>query len=147
MGTASNRAIIEEAFNRLAEADPSAFVAAMSDDLVWQIMGQSDWSRRFEGKHVVERDLVGPLFGLFASPYRNRPQRIIADDAGNVVVLAKGEVRTKSGQDYNNDYCFVMRMQDGRIVEILEYTDTALAEKILGPFEEARQRADGQDRP
>ncbi len=33
---------------------------------------------------------------------------------------------------------FVMRMRQGRIVEILEYTDTALAEKVLEPFEQAR---------
>ena len=144
MSAATNRLIIEEAFIGLAKADPTAFVAAMADDLAWEIMGQSDWSRRFEGKDVVERDLVGPLFGLFASPYRNVPQRIIADDDDNVVVLAKGEVRTKSGNDYNNDYCFVMRMRQGRIVEILEYTDTALAEKVLGPYEQARARSHSQ---
>ena len=140
MSAATNRSIIEEAFKGLAGGDPAAFVSAMSDELAWQIMGQSDWSRRFEGKDVVERDLVGPLFSLFATPYRNVANRIIADDQDNIVVLAKGEVRTKSGHDYNNDYCFVMRMRDGRIVEILEYTDTALAEKALGSFEEAKER-------
>src|SRR5574338_1606694 len=109
VNAATNRSIIEEAFNGLARGDPTAFVSAMSDELNWQIMGQSDWSRCFEGKDVVERDLVGPRFSLFATPYRNVAKRIIADDQQNVVVLAKGDVRTKSGQDYNNDYCFVMR--------------------------------------
>lgn len=141
MNAATNRSIIAQAFNGLARGDPTAFVSAMSDELAWEIMGQSDWSRRFEGKDVVERDLVGPLFNLFATPYRNVATRIIADDHDNVVVLSKGEVRTKSGHDYNNDYCFVMSMRDGRIVEILEYTDTALAEKVLGPFEYAKERS------
>ena len=145
MTAASNRAVIETAFNGLANADPSAFVAAMADDLAWEIMGKSDWSRRFEGKATVERELVGPLFGLFASPYRNVARKIIADDNDNVVVLANGDVRTTSGKDYKNDYCFVMRMCDGRIVEILEYTDTALVEKVLGPFEQAQTRFCSQE--
>ncbi len=39
---------------------------------------------------------------------------------------------------------FVMRMRQGRIVEILEYTDTALAKKVLGPFEQARASSHSQ---
>lgn len=140
MSVSTNRSIIENAFKGLARADPTDFIAAMSDDLAWEIMGQSDWSRRFEGRDVVERDLIGPLFNLFATPYRNVAKRIIVDEFDNVVVLAKGEVRTKAGHDYNNDYCFVMRMRDGRVVEILEYADTELMKTVLGSFEGAKKR-------
>lgn len=132
MSASRNKEIVGHAFDRLALADPGPFVAAMADDLVWIITGQSAWSRRFEGKAEVERDLVAPLFRLFATPYYNFAERIIADDDGNVVVLAKGEVTTTTGHAYNNDYCFVMQLRDGRIVEIREYMDTALAERALG---------------
>lgn len=137
MSASRNREIVSHAFDRLALADPGPFVAAMADDLVWIITGQSAWSRRFEGKAAVERDLVAPLFRLFATPYHNFAERIIADDDDNVVVLAKGEVTTVSGQPYNNDYCFVMRLRDGKIVEIREYMDSALAERALGRPEPA----------
>lgn len=132
MSASTNKAIVQRAFDGLAQADPTEFLAAMSDDLVWIITGSSRWSGRFEGKEAVRRDLIAPLFALFATPYHTRAERIIADDAGNVVVLAKGEVRTRSGHDYNNDYCFVMRLLDGRIVEVREYMDSALAERALG---------------
>ena len=50
-----------------------------------------------------------PLFDQFATPYRARAERIIAED-DDVVVLARGEVMTKAGKPYNNSYCFVIRM-------------------------------------
>lgn len=31
----------------------------------------------------------------------------------------------------NNSYCFVIRMKDGKMVELREYMDTALAEARL----------------
>lgn len=126
-----NKQVIAEAFEAMAQADPSLFVGAMADDLVWIIEGQSAWSRRFEGKTAIERELVTPLFALFATPYRNFADQIIAED-DTVVVRARGEVRTKTGRDYNNSYCFVIRMRDGRMVEVREYMDTALAEAALG---------------
>ena len=55
---------------------------------------------------------------------------IIAED-DRVVVLARGEVKTVRGEDYNNSYCFVLTMRDGKIVELREYMDTALAEARL----------------
>jgi len=48
-----------------------------------------------------------------------------------VVVLARGEVKTVRGEDYDNNYCFVIRMKDGKMVELREYMDTALAEAVL----------------
>ena len=36
------------------------------------------------------------------------------------------------GKRYDNDYCFVFRMQDGKIVEVREYMDTILADAALG---------------
>jgi hypothetical protein len=128
--SADNRRIIAEAFDGLARADPTAFVGSMADDIVWIIEGQSRLSRRFEGKAAVENQLVPALFANFATPYRNIPEEIIAD-ADRVVVLARGEVKTVRGEDYDNSYCFVLRMRDGKIVELREYMDTALAEARL----------------
>jgi uncharacterized protein len=102
----------------------------MADDIVWIIEGQSKVSGRYEGKDAIENRLVRALFANFATPYRNVAEEIFAE-RDRVVVLAKGEVKTVRGEDYNNDYCFVFRMRDGKIVEVREYCDTALAEARL----------------
>lgn len=129
----ANKAILSKAFEGLAKADSTAFLAAMDEGLVWEVKGSSQWSNRFEGLANVERDLVGPLFSRFAGPYRNIPELIIAE-GDHVVVLAKGEVETVDGKTYNNDYCFVFRLSGEKIVEVREYMDTILADAALGPY-------------
>jgi uncharacterized protein len=126
----SNKQIIQQAFDGLGRGDPTSFIDAMADDFTWIIEGQSKLSRRYEGKSAVQNELVPALFANFATDYRNFADEIIGED-DRVVVLARGEVKTVRGEDYNNSYCFVIRMRDGKMVELREYMDTALAENRL----------------
>jgi ketosteroid isomerase-like protein len=49
-----------------------------------------------------------------------------------VVVVDHGEGGiTKEGKGYNNTYCNVIRLQDGKIAEVTEYCDTALVNAVL----------------
>jgi ketosteroid isomerase-like protein len=130
MSAIENKRIITEVFDGLSRADGRAFFDAMADDLVWIVEGQCSLSRRYESKAAVQNELVPALFANFASDYRNHADEIIAEN-DRVVVLARGEARTVRGEDYNNSYCFVMRMRDRKIVELREFMDTALAEKRL----------------
>ena len=41
-------------------------------------------------------------------------------------------VQTKSGLRYDNTYCYVCRLADGRLRELTEYMDTELAKAALG---------------
>lgn len=130
MDEADNKQLLHEAFDGLARADATSFLDLMADDFSWIIEGKSKWSMRFDGKAAVQRDLIAPLFTNFATPYRNFADEIIAD-GDRAVVLCRGEVKTKRGDDYNNSYCFVIRMRGGKMVELREYMDTALAEAVL----------------
>ncbi|WP_271078609.1 nuclear transport factor 2 family protein [Aurantiacibacter sp. MUD61] len=129
--TETNRALITKAFEGLRHGDPSQFMPLFDEDIEWRVMGSSAWSKHAKGLAAVERDLVGPLFARFAGPYLNIPELILAD-GDHVVVLAKGDAQTVEGNRYDNDYCFVFRMADGKIVEVREYMDTVLADKALG---------------
>ena len=130
MSVDDNKRLIREAFDGLANADAAAFLGLMAEDFTWIVEGQSKWSLRFEGKAAVQRDLIAPLFANFSTPYRNTHEEMIAE-GDRVVVLCRGEVKTKAGKDYNNHYCFVIRMRGGKMVELREYMDTALAEAVL----------------
>jgi hypothetical protein len=48
---------------------------------------------------------------------------------------------TKTGLRYDNEYCMVFRIENGKIKLTKEYCDSALVERVLGPFPEARKRA------
>ena len=72
------------------------------------------------------------LRARLADRYRASAQRIIAD-GDYVVVQARGEATTKDGSPYNNEYCFVYRMENGKIREVTEYLDTELVTQALAP--------------
>ena len=57
---------------------------------------------------------------------------MVLADGDHVVVLARGDTMTTEGQRYNNDYCFVFRLEAGKIVSVREYLDTKLADAVLG---------------
>ena len=41
-------------------------------------------------------------------------------------------VMTKSGRRYDNQYCWIIRLAEGKLVQITEYMDTELAAYALG---------------
>jgi ketosteroid isomerase-like protein len=130
-----NKKLMESLFARIAAGDRAAFVDCLADDVTMRVTGQYSWSRTFNGKAALLRDLYGYLGTLVAEGRRTIPQRFIAD-GDHVVVEAVGEMRTKAGVPYNNEYCLIYRLKDGMIVEIREYCDSALTEAVLGKFPE-----------
>lgn len=127
----ANKQLVREAFEAMGRSDIRPLYDLMTDDFAWVIEGQTRFSRRFDGKDKVKRKLLDPLFDAFATPYRFTIDEMIGE-GDRVVVLGRGEVKTKAGMDYNNSYCFVLRLADGRLVELREYLDTALVERVFG---------------
>lgn len=131
MTTDTNKQLVRDAFEAMGRSDIRPLTNLMRDDFVWIIEGQSRFSRSYEGKEAVKRDLLAPLFEAFATPYRFTIDELIAE-GDRVVVRGRGEVRTKGGKDYNNSYCFVLELADGKLIELREYLDTALVERVFG---------------
>ncbi len=138
--TASNRKLIEEIFAAASNPDPAArdralFVASLADDATWTVTGQYSWARTFTGKQSILNDLHGHVRARLAERTRTIAHRFIAD-GDYVVVEAKGDNVTREGVRYDNDYCLVFRLEDGKIREIREYCDSVLTERALGRFPE-----------
>jgi ketosteroid isomerase-like protein len=127
-----NTRILRDAFARVAAGEGRAFVDILAEDAVWITLGDTAWSKRFEGKAAILRDLLGPLRAQFSQPNRVRAERFIAE-GDMVAVEAQGDAVTRDGRPYRNRYCLVCRLRDGLIVELTEYADTALIDRVLGP--------------
>ena len=126
-----NRQIVSGIFAELAAGNSRPLLEALSDDVTWTVMGQTPWSKMYRGKAAVIRDLLSVLGVRLADRFRAQADRILADGE-YVVVQARGQSTTKTGRPYNNEYCFVYRMKDGRIEEVTEYLDTQLVLDALG---------------
>ncbi|WP_103338699.1 nuclear transport factor 2 family protein [Amycolatopsis sp. CA-126428] len=131
MSAAENKQLLKTAFDAWATGDIRPLIAAMADDVTWTVSGHNSWSGRFSGKDSVRRDLLGPLGAQFDGTYTSTASRFVAED-DVVVVETQGSVATKAGGRYDNKYCFVFRVEDGRIREITEYMDTQLIAEVLG---------------
>jgi ketosteroid isomerase-like protein len=132
MGAAENKKLMQQIFVELEKGNGKPFVEAMADDFRWTITGNSSWSKTFAGKQAVLNDLMKPLFSQFAGKYTNSAERFIAED-DLVVVECRGQVTTKTGKPYNNSYCYICRLADGKLRELTEYLDTQLVAEALAP--------------
>ena len=130
MDTAANRQLMQGVFDELAAGNGQPFMDVLADDVRWTAIGSSPWSRTYEGKATIVAELMRPLFSQFADQYRARATRIVAE--GDIVVVeARGQVMTKSGQPYNQTYCYVFRLAGGQVRELTEYLDTDLVNRVL----------------
>jgi len=65
-------------------------------------------------------------------PYKTVANNFIAD-GDYVAIEAIGQNSTPGGKTYNNQYCWVCRIQQGKIHELKEYMDTDLVTKTFTP--------------
>jgi ketosteroid isomerase-like protein len=131
MSEESNRKTIEDFFAAGNRNDMETVVAMIADDVVWTGVGSTRLSGTFRGKSELNERLFGPLFGSLKEGIQMALERMIAKD-DYVVVQASGKAETLSGQAYNNHYCWIIRLRDGRLAEVTEYADTALINSVFG---------------
>lgn len=130
--TEENRKIITHIFAELDRGNPIPYRDALSEDVRMTHAGRSPWSREWVGKAELLKDLYGYVRSLLVDPVRLTIKNVLADGE-RVAVLASGKATTRKGEAYDNEYCIVYRLQNGKIVEILEHMDTDLALRVLGP--------------
>lgn len=131
MGASENKQLMQRIFADLAQGDSRLLVDSMAGDVRWIATGNTRWSGTYEGKQAVIGDLFGPLRAVIADKVRTVAHRFIAEGE-HVVVEARGSNTTRAGVPYNNTYCFVFRLADGKLQEVTEYADTELVAAVLG---------------
>jgi uncharacterized protein len=128
--TQDNKQILTAIFESLAAGDPRPFTDAMAENFCWRFAGEWSWARNWGStKQEVRQNLLQPLMAQFAD-YRSSAEELIAD-GDRVVVRAVAEATTTRGDAYPQAYCYVFRLENGLISEVLEYCDTGLVERVL----------------
>jgi ketosteroid isomerase-like protein len=133
MNAAENKKLIQQVYADSANRSGTTFADHLAEDVRWVVTGQYSWSRTFEGRDAVLNGLMGHFRSLFPQRPRTVAFTFIAE-GDYVVVESKGDNVTKTGLRYDNDYCMLWRIEGDKIKSIKEYCDSALVEKVLGPF-------------
>ena len=109
--------------------DGGAFFNALAEDVQWTVIGSSPVSRTYTSRQAFLDGATKPLSAKLAGPIQPMVVNIIAE-GDNVVLQWEGKATAKTGKPYNNSYCWVMRIADGKVKEGIAYIDTALVEDL-----------------
>jgi ketosteroid isomerase-like protein len=125
MGAAENKALIQNMFAELSKGNGQAFLDNMADDVRVTLIGTTVFSGTFNGKKEFIEKLLTPIGKLIEGSLTITPDNFIAE-SDFVAMQARGKSTTKTGKSYNNTYCQVFRLANGKVQEMTEYLDTEL---------------------
>src|ERR1700748_3954104 len=113
----------------------------MAASVVIRVSGRYLTWETIRGKEALLRDFYSHLASVLTDGNRRTVAHRFIADGDHVVVESVGDMRTKAGVPYNNEYCLIYRLREGKIVEITEYCDSILCEQVLGPFPAEKKQA------
>jgi uncharacterized protein len=131
MATADNKQLMQHIFTEMAKGNFEPFLGHMAEDIRWTVIGTTKLSRTLTGKQEVLDQLLTPFTTQLDGPIRVTAHNFIAE-GDYVVVEGHGQAMTKTGKPYNNTYCFVFRLANGKVQELTEYLDTEVITAAFG---------------
>lgn len=131
MSIEDNKQIVQQFYEAANRGDMDTCFGLFSDDIRWTNIGSTSLSGTFVGKEELFAKLLDPLFGQLEQGIHTTVHRLIAE-GDYVVAQTSGRAMTTGGRPYNNTYCWVIRIADGKFAEITEYMDTELATSVFG---------------
>ncbi len=134
MSTEETRTLIQDFYAALQKADRPRLLDLLAPDAVWIPPAAAPVERTEGAEAIVDAlggQIVRQMFDL-SKPFALEIRRIVAD--GDVAVVQQRLTATAkaTGLDYDNQYCWVYEVRDGRIAVLEEYADTIVAGRAMG---------------
>jgi len=122
---------IQNAFEALSSGNPQPYLDLFAEDVTFRVTGTTRWSGTYRGKASLVNDLLRPVSRCLRGNFKATLVRVVFED--DVLVLeTKGEGNTaKNGKPYNNEYCWVCRVKNGKLTDVTEYADMELIASAL----------------
>jgi uncharacterized protein len=127
---AISEADVRAIFRHMETGNRPAFLAAVHDDVDWTVMG----THPLAGHYTSKADFVAATY--------ERLKRILVGDsmmtitsvlmAGETAIVEmRGRATAKSGDPYNNVFCWICTFKDGKIAKVRAYLDSWLVQHII----------------
>ena len=127
------KAVLGRYLDALTAGDLAAVAGSFAEDATWFIHGTMPLSGTKQGRGAIMEFLTSA-----ASLYQPGTQsftfgEITAEADRAVLEWRVRGIASATGRDYDNAYCGVFRVRDGRITEVREYLDSLHAAQVLFP--------------
>jgi uncharacterized protein len=129
MSTAENKKMIRDAFDAWSRGDGRGFFKLVADDVQWTVIGSTPISRTYTSKSDF-RNALRAMSEHLAGELKVVVRDVIAE-GDKVAVQFESHATGKNGTAYDQTYCWILRMADGRAREVIAYLDTELVTKLF----------------
>lgn len=131
MSVETNKQVILDFFAALSSGQLERVRELLDPEVTWTIIGDTPVSQVFHGHEGFENGLIGSVFKQIKPEAGVHVEILeLIAEGEKVVARAKGTIEGLYGP-YNNTYCHVFTVRNGRIVADIEYLDTLLIERSL----------------
>ncbi len=130
MSAEQNKEMVKATWIAFGKGDLQTAFGNMADNVSWLIPGNVPGvSGVKRGKDEIMK-FAGGVTALFPEGLQTEITRAHAtDDAVILELTNRGKV--SNGKSYENEYCFVFELENGKIRRIREYVDTLKAKETL----------------
>jgi ketosteroid isomerase-like protein len=130
MGKLENKELIRNMFVEMSKGNAEAFLGNLADNVCFTVIGTTRFSGTFNGKQEFLNKALAPLSAQLDGGISLTPDNFIAD-GDYVAMQARGKSNTKGGGTYNDTYCYIFRIANGKVQEATEYLDTELVTRAF----------------
>ena len=121
---------VREMFKGLEKGDGAAFFERVADNVDWTVMG----SHPLAGHYRSKKDFIAGTFAKLGQVLKHGAQlhveHLLVNDDQAVVEL-HSLATAKNGMRFDNRYCWVVHFQDGVIVRVRAYLDSAMVARLF----------------
>jgi hypothetical protein len=134
MTTEETRATIEAFYAALARGKRDGVRALLTDDCVWIPPATAPFRAAHGGDAVAAALAGGVVKEMFdiSKPFALEVRRTLVDGDHAVVQQRLTATAKATGNGYDNQYCWVYTVRDGKLAHMEEYADTLLASRVMG---------------
>ncbi|MEO5586114.1 MAG: nuclear transport factor 2 family protein [Novosphingobium sp.] len=129
-----NKRVALQFIEAMSTGDPELAAPCLAADGFTITKGHGKFAGRREAAVMI--GMIGGFEALLPTGLRLSVHNVVAG-GDQVVVEAEGDGLTAAGTAYRNQYCFVFRLDGGKIKQLNEYFCTAHADAVLWPLVEA----------
>ncbi|MCG8670561.1 MAG: nuclear transport factor 2 family protein [Pseudomonadales bacterium] len=119
-----NLEIVKNAISAISQSDAEGLLSLFAEDMTFEMNGHTPFSRKLKGKEAFVA-LFAEVMEHLAAGIPLTINNLI--DAGEWIICeTTGHATMKTGEPYENNYCMLWRLRDGKIIQLKEYNDSQL---------------------
>jgi ketosteroid isomerase-like protein len=128
MGISAER--VREIFTGLENGDGVAFFKHVASDVDWTVMGTHPLAGHYAGKQAFIAGTFAKLERVLPHGAQLHVESVLVHHDRAAVELRSMAI-AKNGMRFDNRYCWVVYFQDGVIVKVRAYLDSAMVAELF----------------